>query len=654
MLKYQDNPVKPRFVGYGVKLALSIMLAILLMGILVFFVFITNVTRFFTQEFQQRVKNIAFLGSHMIDVTMFERLVSNVSPELSSNDVAGVEASEDFRIISEALNTIRESQPDLILYIYTLIRTDETNTTRFIVDADTLGLLEEGAPDDEVTHFSSEYDISEFPTMQLAFNGSNVVEDEYSYDEAYDVYSFSGYSPIWNKDKTKVLGLLGVDVGNQNMIMYLRNFQLMLLWYFLGLVGFTVVISLILSRRLTRSLKAFLKLFQSAAKGDFTVRIEERNMMFRDEINMTGVEFNTFMNALEDSVVKSKNLAEKLMEFAGEVSEAANRVASATEEQSAGVDETYSTAESFLVDIEKTAESISLQYDTVNNNISSIHDLVRDIQQVIDRVGEMKNKTGKNILSVQKSRDNINVSINEILSIGESLQAIVVHVRKISDQTKGIDNIISAIQDIAEHTSVLSINAAIEATVVGSAGKGFAVVAHEIKKLSDAASKSGKEIRLLLRHIQDSVANAMDVAQQGSAIFEKTQRFSNETGAELGNIYTSFDEANRMADEVNTIAGEQGKKSEGMMERTKQIQESYDWVKKVMDSELDGAEQIIKSMNELSKAAIENSESSQKLSELAQELEISSNELAETMSKYKTSKNGALRERTDDGKIHID
>lgn len=646
--------MKPRFVGYGVKLALSIILAIFLMGILVFFIFITNVTRFFTQEFQQRVKNIAYLGSHMIDVNMFERLVSNASPELSSNDVVAMETSEDFRIISETLNTIRESQPDLILYIYTLIQTDDTNLTRFIVDGDTLGLLEEGAPDDEVTHFSSEYDISEFPTMRLAFTGSNVVENEYSYDEAYDVYSFSGYSPIWNKDKTKVIGLLGVDVGNQNMIVYLRNFQLMLLWYFLGLLAFTVIIALILSRRLTRSLKVFLKLFQSAAKGDFTVRIEERNVMFRDEINLTGMEFNIFMNALEDSVVRSKNLAEKLMEFAREVSEAANSVAAATEEQSAGVDETYSTAESFLIDIEKTAESISVQYDTVNNNISSIHDLVRDIQQVIDRVGEMKNKTGKNILSVQKSRDNINVSINEILAIGQSLQTIVLHVRKISDQTKGIDNIISAIQDIAEQTSVLSINAAIEATVVGSAGKGFAVVAHEIKKLSDAASKSGKEIRALLRHIQESVSNAMEVAQHGSVIFEKTQHFSNETGAELGNIYASFEEANRMADEVNKIAGEQGRKSDGMMERTKQIQESYDWVKKVTESELDGAEQIIKSMNELSKAAIENSESSQKLSELAQELEISSNELAGTMSKYKTSKNGAIRERIDGEPIEID
>jgi len=178
---------------------------------------------------QTRVKNLSELGSLTLDRPAFSRLVERISEELVAEQVAAVEASEDFRLISGQLNRIRETDEAVVGYIYTFVPTEDENRALFVVDADLLPNLEaraagEEIPEEELTRFASEFDVSEFPVARAAMQERRtLVEAEYSYDEDYDVNSLSGYSPVFDTDGTTLLAMIGIDLFDTDARIILRQ-----------------------------------------------------------------------------------------------------------------------------------------------------------------------------------------------------------------------------------------------------------------------------------------------------------------------------------------------------------------------------------------------------------------------------------------------
>lgn len=111
------------------------------------------------------------LGADFIDLEPLARLAAAIRPDMDEEQTALLEASEDFRIVSDQLNRIRETDPQVMRYVHTFVPTENPDTALFAVDADVLavaqGIAESRAGGEEptvgeVSHIGSEFDITGF------------------------------------------------------------------------------------------------------------------------------------------------------------------------------------------------------------------------------------------------------------------------------------------------------------------------------------------------------------------------------------------------------------------------------------------------------------------------------------------------------------
>jgi methyl-accepting chemotaxis protein len=113
------------------------------------------------------------------------------------------------------------------------------------------------------------------------------------------------------------------------------------------------------------------------------------------------------------------------------------------------------------------------------------------------------------------------------------------------------------IEDIADQTNLLALNAAIEAARAGEQGRGFAVVADEVRKLAERTTKATKEIGDMIRQIQQDTKNAVATMDQGTAQVGEGVELANKTGEVLSTIHSMVNETAGMVQQIASVAEEQ-------------------------------------------------------------------------------------------------
>ncbi|MBN1686705.1 MAG: adenylate/guanylate cyclase domain-containing protein [Spirochaetales bacterium] len=251
---------------------------------------------------QDRVRNLSELGSLTLDRAAFRRLVEQVSGDLTAEQVAAVETSEDFRLVSDQLNRIRETDEEVVGYIYTFIPTEEENMALFVVDADLLPGLEarasgEEVPEEDLTHFASEFDLSEFPVARAALREARtMVETEYTYDEAYDVNSLSGYSPIFDTDGMTLLAMTGVDLFDTDARIILRRTTTLSFVVSGAALLLSMGTSIFFGYLFTRGIIQLDQVVRSFGERNLEVRVKVHS---KDEVGRLGASFNQMADIIQ-------------------------------------------------------------------------------------------------------------------------------------------------------------------------------------------------------------------------------------------------------------------------------------------------------------------------------------------------------------------
>lgn len=254
------------------------------------------------RELQTRVHNLTQVGSHLIDTEALVRLIGRMSPALGDEDVYRVETSEDFRIISDQLNLIRDTEEELVRYVYIFMPTEDENNALFVVDADTLpqfAMREEGETigEEDFSHFNSLFEIADFPVArQVIEERVPMVEQEYTYDEAFNVNSISGYAPIFDRTEGKFLGVLGLDMVDTDVKSVLRNvttFSLIITAFALVL---SFIVSILLGSLFTRGIIHLDRVVRTFDGTNLAIRADIKS---RDEVGRLGFSFNQMADIIQ-------------------------------------------------------------------------------------------------------------------------------------------------------------------------------------------------------------------------------------------------------------------------------------------------------------------------------------------------------------------
>lgn len=195
----------------------------------------------------------------------------------------------------------------------------------------------------------------------------------------------------------------------------------------------------------------------------------------------------------------------------------------------AAADETQSTARNLAEAAEHQAKEIAGASAAVNEMASSIDQVSTNASEsaaVADRAVEIASKGGAVVRNTITGMDRIRGQIQETSK----------RIKRLGESSQEIGDIVSLINDIADQTNILSLNAAIQASMAGDAGRGFAVVADEVQRLAERASAATKQIAALVKTIQTDTNEAVISMEQTTAEVVDGARLAQDAGVALEEI----------------------------------------------------------------------------------------------------------------------
>jgi methyl-accepting chemotaxis protein len=186
---------------------------------------------------------------------------------------------------------------------------------------------------------------------------------------------------------------------------------------------------------------------------------------------------------------------------------------------------------------------------------------VEEVKQTAQMASQKAKGVMENAQSVaqvsQNGRKSVEDAVQGMHRIQEQMESIAESIVQLSEQSQAIGEIIATVNDLAEQSNMLAVNAALEATKAGEQGKGFIVVAQEVKGLAEQSKQATAQVRTILGDIQRATSTAVLATEQGSKAVEAGVRQSTETGEAIRQLTESIGEAAQSATQIAVSSQQQ-------------------------------------------------------------------------------------------------
>jgi methyl-accepting chemotaxis protein len=316
-------------------------------------------------------------------------------------------------------------------------------------------------------------------------------------------------------------------------------------------------------RKLIDYMKGLASAAESVASNDLTVIVKPKS-----EQDVLGNSFKTMIENLTTMVRQMGDNSTQLVS-------AASEVASSSEQMSRGArDQTDQTAQ-----VSTAVEEMTATIVESSKNAGEATEGAKGAADTATTGGQIVNET------IQGMQRIANVVRESAESIGK--------LAKSADQ---IGEIIGVIDDIADQTNLLALNAAIEAARAGEQGRGFAVVADEVRKLAERTGKATGEITSMIKGIQEETTEAVSSMETGITEVDQGRELADKAGTSLTEIVNLSQSVQDMIGQIATAAEEQSTAAE-------QISKNVENVSSIAKESAKGAEQSAAAAEQLNRQA---------------------------------------------------
>ena len=316
--------------------------------------------------------------------------------------------------------------------------------------------------------------------------------------------------------------IVGTGIYIDDVTAYTRTIQISIGIALLAILGLTILLAWLVARSVTVPLHEVVETIKDIAQGegDLTKRLPIHG---KNEVGELSEWFNTFVNKLHGIVsqvagnaVQLASAATELQSTSKEMTESVNQLSSQSTTLATAGEEMAATSNDIAGNCHHAADGAQQAADTTRQGFEVVTRTVDGIR-----------------LRGEKTKQNAKL----VASLGER-----------SDQ---IGAIVATIEDIADQTNLLALNAAIEAARAGEQGRGFAVVADEVRALAERTTRATKEISEMIRGIQQETKTAISSLEEG---VKGTERGAAEAAQLDTSLQDILERVNAVTDQISQIA----------------------------------------------------------------------------------------------------
>lgn len=401
---------------------------------------------------------------------------------------------------------------------------------------------------------------------------------------SYSTNSLTGWKLIASMDEGELL-------ADTNVI---RNVTLVVI-LIIGVLA--ALVSMLVSKSITKNLFNLKGLFQKAAEGDLSVKV---NIDSKDEFEDLGNNFNFMLENINLLIKNVKNSADII----AQTSEAINMMSI----------ETAKAVNDVSLTIDQVALGTTSQAQDIGDSVEVINDLgekIENISHLATEMGNVSNETNKlsedglKVMAILTAKTKeANNSTSEVTNVIDDMNKSTAEIGLITD----------AINSIAEQTNLLALNAAIEAARAGESGRGFSVVAEEIRKLAEQSTEATKQIQGLIEGIKSKSQLAVKSMHSTRMVVNEQTNAVDQTSDIFNKILHSIKILINEIREVQESISDTSKNKDEIVGRIQSISA-------VSEENSASTEEVSASTEEINAVMSEFTHSAGELKELAEQLE---------------------------------